>query len=48
MNIFVSDMSEAPEIKIGDFGLACKLAKDEFIVTRAGTQGFMAPEIVLK
>ena len=49
MNIFVTDIrSEAPEIKIGDFGLACKLEKNQRIVARAGTVGFMAPETVLK
>ena len=49
MNIFVADLnSDNPEIKIGDFGLACKLERDEYIITRAGTVGFMAPEIVLR
>ena len=48
-NIYVSNVrSENPEIKIGDFGLACKLDKDECIIARAGTMSFMAPEIVLK
>ena len=49
MNIFVTEMSsETPKIKIGDFGLACKLEKDECMITRSGTIGFMAPEVVLE
>ena len=46
MNIFLSDQSESPKIKIGDFGLACKLGDDECIKKMAGTIGFMAPEVV--
>lgn len=46
LNIFLSDQSEAPKIKIGDFGLACKLDQDECIKKVAGTIGFMAPEVV--
>ena len=46
MNIFLSDQSENPKIKIGDFGLACKLGEDECIKKMAGTIGFMAPEVV--
>ena len=46
LNIFLSDQSEAPKIKIGDFGLACKLGEDECIKKMAGTIGFMAPEVV--
>lgn len=46
LNIFLSDQSEAPKIKIGDFGLACKLGQDECIKKMAGTIGFMAPEVV--
>ena len=45
-NIFVRDLKEMPEIKIGDFGLACKLENDECIQNKAGTMGFMAPEII--
>ena len=34
--------------KIGDFGLACMLDKDEAITQkRVGTTAFMAPEIIL-
>ena len=46
LNIFLSDQSEAPKVKIGDFGLACKLGEDECIKKMAGTIGFMAPEVV--
>lgn len=47
MNIFLSDASaESPKVKIGDFGLACKLGEDECIKKMAGTIGFMAPEVV--
>ena len=47
LNIFLSDAStEHPKIKIGDFGLACKLGEDECIKKMAGTIGFMAPEVV--
>ena len=46
LNIFLSDQSENPKIKIGDFGLACKLGEDECIKKMAGTIGFMAPEVV--
>ena len=47
LNIFLSDTSETPKIKIGDFGLACLLQEDECIRKVAGTIGFMAPEIVM-
>ena len=46
MNIFLSDTSEAPKVKIGDFGLACLLKDDECISKYAGTLGFMAPEVI--
>ena len=46
LNIFISDQSETPKIKIGDFGLACQLGEDECIKKMAGTIGFMAPEVV--
>ena len=48
LNIFVRDLTERPEIKIGDFGLACKLESDEVLVHKAGTVGFMAPELILE
>ena len=46
LNIFLSDTTESPKVKIGDFGLACKLRHDECIKKVAGTIGFMAPEVV--
>ena len=46
LNIFLSDTSTNPRVKIGDFGLACRLRKDECIKKVAGTIGFMAPEVV--
>ena len=46
LNIFLSDTSETPRVKIGDFGLACRLREDECIKKMAGTIGFMAPEVI--
>ena len=46
LNIFLSDTSESPKVRIGDFGFACKLSPDECINKVAGTIGFMAPEVV--
>ena len=46
LNIFLSDTKDLPKVKIGDFGLTCRLGEDEMIVKRAGTIAFMAPEIV--
>ena len=45
-NVFVSNTTEAPRVKIGDFGFACRLEDDECILKVAGTIGFMAPEVV--
>lgn len=47
MNIFMNDLTSMPRVKIGDLGLACKLAEGEVIVKKAGTFAFMAPEVVL-
>ena len=47
LNIFMSDDSDMPRVKIGDLGLAVQLAPDETINKKAGTIGFMAPEVVL-
>lgn len=46
LNIFLSDTSSTPKVKIGDFGLACRLRQDECIKKMAGTIGFMAPEVI--
>ena len=46
LNIFLSDQSETPKVKIGDFGFACKLLKDECIIKNCGTGGYIAPEII--
>jgi len=46
LNIFLSDTTTSPKVKIGDFGLACQLRQDECIKKVAGTIGFMAPEVV--
>ena len=37
LNIFVTDLSDFPKIKIGDLGLAVKLEKDEEIKQHCGT-----------
>ena len=46
LNIFMSDLTDKPTVKIGDFGLSCHLEDDECITKYAGTLAFMAPEIV--
>ena len=46
MNVFLSDNSSRPKVKIGDFGLACRLEEGQMIQKVAGTIGFMAPEVV--
>ena len=48
MNIFLSDNSEFPRVKIGDFGFACKLRQGESIINKCGTVSFMAPEAIKK
>ena len=48
LNIFVCDDSDLPRVKIGDLGLAARLAPGEKINKKAGTKGFMAPEVVLE
>ena len=46
LNIFLSDRSDSPKVKIADFGLSAKLNDGEQIRKMAGTIGFMAPEVV--
>ena len=46
LNIFLSNNSDHPTVKIGDFGMACMLNEDECIRKIAGTVGFMAPEVL--
>lgn len=48
MNIFLCDDSDLPRVKIGDLGLAVQLAPGEKINKKAGTIGFMAPEVLLE
>ena len=46
-NIFLSDNSKKPRIKIGDLGLTAYLKPDEVLIKFAGTKAFMAPEVLL-
>ena len=46
LNVFLCDSSDMPRVKIGDLGLTVQLAPGETIVKKAGTIGFMAPEVV--
>lgn len=46
LNIFIKDVDASATIKIGDFGMASKLEKDQSIDKVAGTIAFMAPEVV--
>ena len=48
MNIFLSDFTDTPRVKIGDFEFACKLKQGEYLVKNSGTLGYMAPEVILK
>ena len=45
-NIFLSNCSENPTVKIADFGLACNLPEDERFEQGAGTLGYKSPEII--
>ena len=47
LNIFITDRSDYPKVKIGDLGLACKLEEDECTTKKCGTTAFMPPEIIL-
>ena len=46
MNIFLSDNSKSPRVKIGDFGFACKFRQGESIRSKSSTLNFMAPEVI--
>ena len=49
MNIFFSNDSMNPRVKIADFGLASRLSDNHpFVTKRLGTVGFMAPEVALE
>lgn len=49
MNIFFSNDSENPRVKIADFGLATRLSENhKYVKKRLGTVGFMAPEVALE
>ena len=45
LNIFLCDGSDMPRVKIGDLGFAIRLQPGRKIVKKAGTEGFMAPEV---
>ena len=47
-NIFLSNLSERPKVKIADFGLACYIEDDECFQQESGTLGYKSPEMVLK
>ena len=49
MNIFFSNDSQNPRVKIADFGLASRLSDSHpYVTKRLGTVGFMAPEVALE
>ena len=45
LNIFLCDNSDMPRVKIGDLGLAVQIQPGDKIIHKAGTKGFMAPEV---
>ena len=45
LNIFLSDDSDMPRVKIGDLGLAVQIEPGDKIIHKVGTKGFMAPEV---
>ena len=47
LNVFIQSDGDHPKIKIGDFGLACKLEGTEIAGKKSGTLAFMAPEVIL-
>ena len=47
-NIFLSNKSEHPKVKIADFGLACYLEDDECFQQEIGTLGYKSPEMIMR
>ncbi len=47
LNVFIQSDGDHPKIKIGDFGLACRLVGTEITGKKSGTLAFMAPEVIL-
>ena len=45
-NIFLSNLSERPKVKIADFGLACYIEDDECFQQESGTLGYKSPEMI--
>ena len=45
LNIFLSDVSDMPQVKIGDLGFAALLKPGQKLTKRVGTKGFTAPEV---
>ena len=48
LNVFLSSASNYPKVKIGDFGLAYKLAQGETMSRKCGTTASMSPEMLKK
>ena len=46
MNIFCCDSTDFPKVKVGDLGLAIKLAEGKKVVQKVGTTAFTAPEVL--
>ena len=49
LNIFLSDVSKTPNVRIGDFGLSTRMSPEEAKQKNlcSGTVGYMAPELIL-
>eukprot|EP01017_Pseudomicrothorax_dubius_P049167 TRINITY_DN9100_c0_g1_i2.p1 TRINITY_DN9100_c0_g1~~TRINITY_DN9100_c0_g1_i2.p1 ORF type:complete len:619 (-),score=149.59 TRINITY_DN9100_c0_g1_i2:61-1917(-) len=44
-NILLKNSDDPMEMKLADFGLATRLDVDEFLFTKCGTPGYVAPEV---